>query len=278
MLKAATDLGVERFEPHVLKLIIDQKRACVGVQRVNNTQIMAKHVLLRTGAYNPTNLAETFSHAPEKRMGDCMVAAGAVSCSVALSDIELSRIQDCPVFIKTMNQTHGKLEGDLPGTTSLMLICLSGIIPPNEDNKTKFNYELSFIDQTLHAPSGQKLSIRPPEQSKSTRSQDVPQQFKDEVSQVVRHTYGDLRTGEHEYGCRMCWSVGILYNEEFLVSHAIYRDAATPTLNFLISPHPKVEGLYVAASGSFLGWKFFPCIGKYTLKMLEGTLDEGHAR
>lgn len=262
----------------MLKLTVDQKGACVGVQGVNNTRIMAKHVLLCTGAYNPTNLAETFPDASEKRTGDCMVAVGTVSCSVALSDIRLSRFQDYPVFINALSHTHGKLEDDLAGTTSLMLICLSDIIPPNEDDKTKFNYELSFTDQTLHAPSGQKLSIRPPEQSKSTRSQDVPQQFKDEVSQVVRHTYGDLRTGEHEYGCRMCWSVGILYNEEFPVSHAIYRDAATPTLNFLISPHPKVEGLYVAASGSFHGWKFFPCIGKYAAKLLERTLDDGHAR
>lgn len=51
------------------------------------------------------------------------------------------------------------------------------------------------------------------------------------------------------------------------------RDAVTPSEDFIISPHPASKGLYVATCGSFHGWKFFPIIGDYVVRMLEGTLE-----
>lgn len=46
-----------------------------------------------------------------------------------------------------------------------------------------------------------------------------------------------------------------------------------PAQDFIISPVPERQGLYIAAGGSFHGWKFLPNIGSYVVKMIEGTLD-----
>ena len=50
------------------------------------------------------------------------------------------------------------------------------------------------------------------------------------------------------------------------------RDAFTTSGDFIISPHAAAKGLYVATCGNFHGWKFFPVLGKYVVKMLEDEL------
>ncbi len=52
-----------------------------------------------------------------------------------------------------------------------------------------------------------------------------------------------------------------------------FRDAFTTSGDFIISPHAAAQGLYVAACGSFHGWKFFPVLGKYVVQMMEGELS-----
>jgi glycine/D-amino acid oxidase-like deaminating enzyme len=52
-----------------------------------------------------------------------------------------------------------------------------------------------------------------------------------------------------------------------------HRDAFTTSGDFIISPHAAAEGLYIATCGSFHGFKFFPVIGQYVIKMLEGELS-----
>jgi sarcosine oxidase/L-pipecolate oxidase len=53
----------------------------------------------------------------------------------------------------------------------------------------------------------------------------------------------------------------------------VIRDSVTPNQDFIISPHAACKDLYIAAGGSFHGWKFLPIIGKYVVQMLDGTLD-----
>jgi sarcosine oxidase/L-pipecolate oxidase len=53
----------------------------------------------------------------------------------------------------------------------------------------------------------------------------------------------------------------------------IFRDAITPTQDPIICEHPHSKGLYLATGGSFHSWKFLPVIGKYVVRMIEGTLD-----
>lgn len=56
-----------------------------------------------------------------------------------------------------------------------------------------------------------------------------------------------------------------------------FRDASTPTHDFLITPHPHCDNLHIATGGSFHGWKFLPVIGDYISDMLQGTLEADFA-
>lgn len=51
------------------------------------------------------------------------------------------------------------------------------------------------------------------------------------------------------------------------------RDAFTTSADFIISPHAAAKGLFIATCGNFHGYKFFPVLGKYIVKMLEGELS-----
>lgn len=53
-----------------------------------------------------------------------------------------------------------------------------------------------------------------------------------------------------------------------------YRDASTPTHDFLITAHPHSNGVYIATRGSFYGWEFLPVIGNFIAGMMQVTLDQ----
>ncbi|KAI1618834.1 putative fructosyl amino acid oxidasesarcosine oxidase [Exophiala viscosa] len=48
----------------------------------------------------------------------------------------------------------------------------------------------------------------------------------------------------------------------------------TPSSDFIIAPHPAIEGLHVATGDSGHGWKFITTIGDMILDSMEGTLDK----
>lgn len=56
------------------------------------------------------------------------------------------------------------------------------------------------------------------------------------------------------------------------------RDAITPSMDWVICPHPHSENLFMATGGSFHGAKFLPIIGKYVVEMLDGKLDADLAK
>jgi len=66
--------------------------------------------------------------------------------------------------------------------------------------------------------------------------------------------------------------------QSFSTHRTLCRDAITPTQDWIISPHPRAPGLYVATGGSFHAWKFLPNIGRYVVQMLKGELREDYAR
>jgi len=68
----------------------------------------------------------------------------------------------------------------------------------------------------------------------------------------------------------MLVSLALVWNESN--SDRTCRDAFTSSGDFIISPHSAAKGLYVATCGNFHGWKFFPVLGKYVVKMLEDDL------
>lgn len=53
-----------------------------------------------------------------------------------------------------------------------------------------------------------------------------------------------------------------------------YRISATPTADFLIAPHPSVQGIHLATGGSAHAWKFLPILGDYIVDSVEGKLSQ----
>lgn len=58
----------------------------------------------------------------------------------------------------------------------------------------------------------------------------------------------------------------------------VTRDAVTPSQDWIISPHSKSKGLFIAGGGSFHSWKFMPVLGQYVVRMLLDELPEEHAK
>lgn len=170
--------------------------------------------------------------------GDRMIAAGAIQCCATVLPENAGRFTGSPVLFNAMAHTEGES------------------IPPTDDSKVKFNYEVSFTNKMPHEASGDIISTPPKRASRSTWSQDVPQGLKDEISTVMRHTYGCWANDLQIEGFRMCW------------------DAVTPTQDWIIAQHPPSDRLYLATGGSFHSWKFMPTIGRYVVQMLQGMLPE----
>ncbi|KAI0021323.1 sarcosine oxidase [Xylariomycetidae sp. FL0641] len=99
--------------------------------------------------------------------------------------------------------------------------------------------------------------LRPPAGAAADCAQwDVPAALQADVRFARDATFGARGAGWTVEEFRMCW------------------DCVTPTEDFIVSPHPAARGLFIATCGSFHGWKFFPIIGDYVVRMLDGTLDK----
>lgn len=238
VIQAGVDIGVTYKAAPVSKLALDEADKCVGVTLEDGGELRADQVVLCVGAWTPFFLAESAPNSQQLQTGDRMVAAGAIQCCATFPEDQAYKFKDVPVVFNAMAHTEGES------------------IPPTAENRLKFNYEASFTNKSYHESSRQTLSIPPRRTSRSTWSQDVPQGLKDEIKTVVKHTYGDWIEGLEIESYRMCW------------------DAITPNQDFIISPHPHCQGLYVATGGSFHSWKFVPVLGRYVVQMLQGTLSD----
>jgi sarcosine oxidase/L-pipecolate oxidase len=77
-----------------------------------------------------------------------------------------------------------------------------------------------------------------------------------ELEAVRKAIHGNLTMDIPFDAYRLCW------------------DAYAPDDNFFITPHPHLNNLFIATGGSFHGWKMMPIIGKYVIRMLEGSLSD----
>ncbi|KAI1121791.1 sarcosine oxidase [Nemania abortiva] len=241
VIQASIDCGVEYKIASVSRLSFNESQQCVGVVLDDAIEIQADKIILSTGAWTPTLLADSAPNNEMLQAGDRMIAAGAIQCCAIVPPEHADRFKNSPVLFNGMAHTEGES------------------IPPTEDGKLKFNYEVSFTNKLLHQPSGKVISAPPRELSRCTWSQDVPEELKDEVGIVMRHTYGDWVNDLQVEGFRMCW------------------DAITPNQDWIIAQHPYSDRLYLATGGSFHSWKFMPTIGRYVVQMLQGTLPDEFA-
>jgi len=131
-------------------------------------------------------------------------------------------------------------------------------MPPLPDGFMKFNRDVSFQNTKLHIPSGKHFSMPPSGPLYNEWS--PPQKLKDELETVRKGIHGKQTEDLVFTESRLCW------------------DSLTPNTDFLVTPHPHCQGLYIATGGSYHGWKLLPVIGKYVVDMLSGTLNDECAK
>ncbi|KEY71596.1 hypothetical protein S7711_06057 [Stachybotrys chartarum IBT 7711] len=242
VIKAAFDAGAEFLLGRVDRVIFGPGNRCVGIRLDDGEVHMADQVLLCTGARTGAILARSAPGNKDMHVGDRVIATGAVSFWAKLHGAQRDRFANVPVMKNCLPQVKGES----------MSMLSNGTI--------KFNCDLCFTNYVTDPATGEKMSVVPSERVLQvwTRSKFI-KFFEGRARKTLDGLYGKEVENVHVEAYRMCW------------------DASTPTHDFLISPHPHSENLYVATGGSFHGWKFLPVIGEYIAAMMDGTLSQEYA-
>ncbi|KAI1140900.1 FAD dependent oxidoreductase [Hypoxylon sp. FL0543] len=235
----AVELGVKFVTAEIAALEFADDGACVGVRGADGEKYFAAHTILSTGAFTPKFLdgvaESTGRH--DFLAGERITAVGVTTGLAQLDDETAKVFERMPVGIQENPPERGASNGSLPLT---------------EAKKLKWWGQTIFRNtQTL--PSGRQVSAPPAGTDYAQWS--IPDSLIKDVEFANKVTFG--KRGES-------WDIR---------QHRICWDALTPSDDFIISPHPASRGLYVATCGTFHGFKFFPILGKYVVRMLEGTLE-----
>ncbi|KAI8957481.1 FAD dependent oxidoreductase [Daldinia sp. FL1419] len=235
----AVGKGVRVVAAEVKELVFGAEGECVGVVTGDGEKYTATHVILSTGAYTPKFLDGVTEKTGRNEFlaGDRMIAAGVTIGLAQLDDKTAEELSGMPVGIQENDPERGASNGSLPLT---------------EDKKIKWWGQCIFKN-TQTMPSGRQISAPPAFTDYAQWS--VPDTLIKDVEFANKATFG--KRGES-------WEI---------TEHRICWDAITPSEDFIVSPHPASEGLYLATCGSFHGWKFFPIIGEYVVRMLDGSLE-----
>ncbi|KAI4864383.1 sarcosine oxidase [Hypoxylon rubiginosum] len=234
----AVQLGVKFVTAEIAALEFDAEGGCVGVRTTGGEIYTAEHTILSTGAFTPKlleNVAESTGK-DDFRAGDRIIAAGVTTGLAQLDDETAKEFAQMPVCIQENPVERGASNGTLP---------------LNEDNMLKWWGQ--YIFKNTQTIAGRQISAPPAASDYAQWA--VPDALVQDVEFANKATFG--KRGE-------AWKV---------TQHRICWDAVTPSEDFIISPHPASKGLYIATCGSFHGWKFFPIIGDYVVRMLESTLE-----
>ncbi|KAI8965334.1 sarcosine oxidase [Daldinia sp. FL1419] len=247
-IKAAIDGGVRYEIGTAVKLEFGADGTCTGVSTTDNRTFHAQRIVLSSGAYTPWLLAESAPEKPELHAGKRMKAAAVLMClfKVPNGETGLDMFQNAPVIVHPY--------GDFPAEC----------IPPGSHSGpdlAKCTHEFPYTRNTYHKASKQEISVPPlSKRDRMTWTRDLPDGLETRSAQVRDMFFGNSVQGMTPESYRLCW------------------DIATPDEDWIISPHPGSKNLYIAAGGSFHGYKFLPIIGKYVVQMLRGELSEEHTR
>ncbi|KAL8671849.1 MAG: hypothetical protein Q9168_003665 [Polycauliona sp. 1 TL-2023] len=237
--EAAVKAGVKYAVADVSSLVFDEDGACIGVRSKQGDVFTATKTILSTGAGTARLIADSAPERKDIHVEDRLVAAAICTALVKLTPEAAARLSKAPVCVEDL----------LPGR--------GGNIPPNSDHELKFWRDISFRNTVQHH-CGEAISMPPVEPEYGQWN--VPKKLRNELDSVAKAIFGDT------------------LQDFSLIKHRICWDSITPSKNFIISPHPRCKGLFVATGGSFHGWKFLPILGKYVLEMLENRLDPSLAK
>ncbi|KAI4647189.1 uncharacterized protein J4E79_010340 [Alternaria viburni] len=137
-------------------------------------------------------------------------------------------------------------------------VTVHSVLPTRDPYTVKFCRDEAYKNTVKHEASGQEFSSPPNEPGQAQRQPN--EALKQRLELVKNGILGEPGKNVKFDEYRVCW------------------DAVTPSQDFIITPHPHSQNLYLATGGSFHGWKFMPTIGRYVVEMLDGTLDPALAK
>ncbi|KAI1848425.1 hypothetical protein JX266_005731 [Neoarthrinium moseri] len=103
--------------------------------------------------------------------------------------------------------------------------------------------------------SNKMITISYPRTTITKPTDVIPQEAEDALRDNLKELFPTLASRPFDR-TKLCWL------------------AQTPTADFIVCPHPRIQGLHVATGGSAHAWKFLPIIGDLVLDSIEGILDE----
>ncbi|OAA50579.1 sarcosine oxidase [Metarhizium rileyi] len=238
VIQRAVDQGVEYVLGVVTKINLGATGECTGVTLQSGETLHADKTLLAAGARTAALLARSAPGNHQLHAGDRLLATGAVSFYAKVQGEQKEKLSCIPVLKNCLPQVKG--EG--------MSILADGTI--------KFNCDMCFTNYVDCPFTGQRLSVAPEESVYNVwTGPKFIKFFQERARKTLDGLYGKEVEEVAIEAYRLCW------------------DASTPTHDFLITPHPHSQGLYVATGGSFHGWKFLPVIGDYIADMMQGRLE-----
>ncbi|CAH0052874.1 unnamed protein product [Clonostachys solani] len=242
VVQAAVDHGVEYVVGEMTSLTFSTDGRCTGVELTTGGVLTADKILLATGARTGAILAQSAPKNKNLHIGDRMIATGAVSFHAKVHGAQKEKFGRLPVLKNCLPQVKGEGMSILP------------------DGTIKFNCDLCFTNYIDFPATGERMSVAPDSSTFNVwTGRKFIKYFEDRARRTIDGLYGDEVKDVKIDAYRMCW------------------DASTPTHDFLITPHPHCQNLFVATGGSFHGWKFLPVIGDYVADMMNGTLAEEFA-
>ncbi|KAI1343502.1 sarcosine oxidase [Xylariaceae sp. FL0016] len=239
VIERAVELGVTYVTAEVEALQFEGG-ACVGVKASDGGVYKADHTILSTGSFTPKLLDTTAEKTGNDkfRAGERIISAGVTTGLATLDEETAKRFEIMPVNIQENDPERGASNGTLP---------------LNSDKQLKW-WGQHIFKNTQKMSSGNRISAPPPHADYA--EWEVPGTLKEDVEFAKDVTFGKFGKDWNIHTHRICW------------------EALTPSEDFIISPHSASQGLYIATCGSFHGWKFFPIIGDYIMKMVEGKLED----
>ncbi|TFK74011.1 FAD dependent oxidoreductase [Pluteus cervinus] len=128
------------------------------------------------------------------------------------------------------------------------------IFPPNEENVVKMAIHSKGYTHTIGAVSTPRTVTSDPQGGLR-----IPKVALKALRNNLRELYPDL-AGKPFISTRLCW-----YND-------------SPDGDWIIGPHPKYAGIFMATAGSGHAYKFLPVIGRLVADSIQACMEPGLAR
>lgn len=211
-IKTAIESGVTYKEGEMTSLLLDDSRSCYGVRLKDESELLADHIVLCTGAHTAKLLADSAPQWEELQVKNRVLAVGVVAAYVRLTSDQMERFKAMPVYVGAMPDVKGtrkrqRFMGEKFLCINLTIMKIGGLLPPTPERLLKIARDESFSHYVHHKASDQTLSVPPKFKNQTAWGPNVPQGLKEECKEILRKSLGEQAEGLEIESYRLCWYV-----------------------------------------------------------------------